>query len=255
MLDDKEDSDLINLFVNEKNKKAMEVLVRRYYNSMFKRFLRSVKNKDDAHDLSQKFWLKIIKGMENYKEGGKFINYLHTTASNVIKDSWRSNAKYSNNIEDDFASFQAPDDIQNQHESSELVNYLTKELIPALPIELRVTYLLKHESEYWDDAHPLRWHHMAELNKVDAVTAGKQFELARNKLILNEYNVNKKRTITEEEKLYFLVWTQSKRQNKHSKLTEKELAKLLNIPVNTFKTRYRRALQKLSEGLEKWQQS
>ena len=253
MLENNEDSELIRRYLTKKDEKAIEVLVRRYYNVMYRRFLKYSKNQDDAHDLSQQLWMKIIKGLKNYNESGKFMNYLNTAATNLLKNHWNSKNRLEQDLNDEIKVLASHEDTLKQTELNQALVLLTRELIPNLSSELRLIYLLKHESEYWEDKHPLRWHHLAELNGANVKKVGELFEQARNKLVSNTNNPMNLDELTNDEKLIFLIWTQAQRQNKNKRYTEQYFAKLLDIPVNTFKTRYRAALKQLREGLDQWQ--
>jgi len=251
------DSELIRDYVNNKSTLAFESLVRRHYNMVHKRLLRLTQNHADADDLSQKLWIRVIENLTNYNERQKFPNFLNTIATNLLKDEWRkSGVRKQSSLDEllDESSGQAllstdddvSDAIANQHE----INYLVKELIPNLAIKLRSVFLLRHESEYWDNKQPFQWQHLAELNKLSSNDVGQRFMQARDKLLTHDNDDQEQ--LSDEDLLIFLTWTQAQRQDKSSTQTESYLASLLGIPVNTFKTRYRAALAELSTGLEKW---
>ena len=48
----------------------------------------------------------------------------------------------------------------------------------------------------------------------------------------------------------FALWTQAQRPSELKKVTETELANLLGVPLNTFKTRYRSARGKIVELMQ-----
>ena len=247
------DSELIRDYVDNKSTHAFEVLVRRHYNIVHKRLLRLTQNSADADDLSQKLWLKVLEHLPKYNDQQKFPNFLNTVATNLLKDEWRKSGTRKQSSLDEMleegvdgnALMVDEQDIPEQIANRNEIDHLVKELIPKLTTKLRAVFLLRHESEYWDDKQPFQWQHLAELNQISVEEAGQQFVNVRDSLL-------KKDTITnEDELLIFLTWTQAQRQDKSSIQTESYLASLLDIPVNTFKTRYRAALSELSAGLEK----
>ena len=129
------------------------------------------------------------------------------------------------------------------------ISYLVKVLIPKLAVKLRAVFLLRHESEYWDDKQPFQWQHLAELNNLEIEEAVTRFISARDFLLTNKGVAAE---LVDDDRMIFITWTQAQRFDKSAKQTETYLASLLDIPVNTFKTRYRAALAELSDGLNQW---
>lgn len=252
MLEEKDDKELIRRYLVKKEERAAEVLVRRHYNNVFKRFLRSTKNEADAHDLCQQLWLKIIQNLPKYSDQGKFVNYLNTSASNMMKDHWKSAYTGRKEELDESLLVGKSPGFDIDLDAKNGMYKLVSDLIPKLPIHLRLPFLLKHESEYWEDKNQLRWHHLAELNGLQTHVAGRIFHQARDKLIDNTNSEKEFKDLSDDEQLMFLVWTQAQRADKKVKMTEQYFARLMGIPLNTFKTRYRAALKELQKGLEEW---
>ena len=248
------DSELIRDYVDNKSTPAFETLVRRHYNVVHKRLLRLTQNSADADDLSQKLWMKILEHLPKYNDQQKFPNFLNTVATNLLKDEWRKSATRKQSSLDEMvdagtegnALMIDEQDIPEQIASRNEVNHLVRELIPQLSTKLRTAFLLRHESEYWDEKQPFQWQHLGELNRISAEEAGKTFIDARDILMTQSTELN------DSQKLILLIWTQAQRYDKSNIQTESYLAELLGIPVNTFKTRYRAAIAELTSGLEKW---
>jgi len=152
------DSELIRQFVEGKSQAAFESLVRRHYNQVHKRLLRLTQNPADADDLSQKLWIKVLEHLPKYNDQQKFPNFLNTVATNLLKDEWRKagNRKQSSLDEmlesgtDGSALMLDEQDMPEQIANRDEINHLIKVLIPQLDTKLRVVFLLRHESEYWD---------------------------------------------------------------------------------------------------------
>ncbi len=251
------DAELIREYVSTKSPKIFEALVRRHYNIVHKRLLSITKNTADADDLAQKLWLRVLENLANYQDKQKFPHFLNTIASNLLKDEWRRsgvrNESSLNQMQED--GNQAVELLdENEDMATELGNraeitYLVRELIPSLSTKLRTVFLLKHESEYWDGKQPFQWQHLADLNGVSEAQVYADFLVGRDGLISGDLNAD---ALSDEQRSAFLVWTQAQRLDKSKTQTETYLSKLLGIPVNTFKTRYRKALAELSSGLELW---
>jgi RNA polymerase sigma-70 factor (ECF subfamily) len=260
MLSKTTDAELIRRYVQEADQQAFEQLMARYHDTTYRRFLKRCKNVDDAADLTQQLWINMVTKLDNYQDEGKFAAFLTRSASNLLTDYWRHKGVVNRvMVEDDDdadlslmakATNAAPDPLENIQLYDE-INTLTRELIPALPCEQRLAWLLRHESEFWEEKRPLKWDHLAELNGIDEETAWQHFEDLRNKLIAQVHPEAPRLDLQRdcEQVLVFLVWTQAQRLSKKQDFTWDYLADLLGITSNALKLRYRKALASLKEGL------
>ena len=256
------DYELIQAYLKDANQAAFEILLKRYFEHTKKILFSSGLPAQEVEDVCQKVWIKIVRALPNYKDEGKFGALVTTAAKNLCKDYWRANknAGQYHSIDDDeqpvfdkamIANKRTARDYQN----AEAISLLTSQLIPALNTELRTVFLLKHEAEYWDNKRPLSWDDLAKLFGMSREKVVAQFVSARDVLIQNHHeesgvsqaNCN---TLELEALAVFLIWTQSQRDSKQVKQTEVRLAALMGIPLNTFKTRYKRARETLAAGLE-----
>ena len=253
------DNELIGFYLEDANQKAFEVLLRRYYGFVFKRFASYV-GQADAEDLVQQLWIRVLDHLDGYRDEGKFSAFLSTIARNLLNDYWRR-AGVRNQVNVDWEEDDSERNLEfstkegsteDQVINQEAVSYLTTTLIPTLPCEQRMIYLLRHESEHWEEKQRLEWHHLAELNGVDVDTAWNRFESARGKMVRGSVGKQSKARIDEEELLVFVVWTQAQRPDKSQKFTESYFADLLDVPVNTLKTRYKSAGKNLADGMNEW---
>ena len=262
MLTNLSDGALIALFVNEKREDAFDALLRRHYKSCYQRFYSKVNDDQLANDLCQKLWMRVLANLGDYRDSNKFEHYLNTIISNLLKDEWRSRSnKPEVSIEDEKVEFlvdqkntiySTNDSLDDQMNYKHAVDEMINNLIPSLPCDQRLVFLLRHESEYWDDKQPLQWQHVAELNNIDISSAYQLFEAGRDKLVINTTHQQETQGLSCEEQIVFLLWTQAQRPDKSKKYTEQYFANLLNMPVNTFKTKYRASIKTLSSGLENW---
>lgn len=253
------DWQLIRAYLDEGNETAFEVLLKRHYDMVYKRLVSHIKHPDDAADLTQQIWIRVINNLPNYKDDGKFPSFLMKATSNMLTDYWRRKGVKGQVIQETLETEESVDPIvmasdqrtetSNTIEAREQVDYLVRELIPALDCEQRLAFLLMHESEHWEEDKRLGWNHMAELNGIDEQTAWERFETVRNALMQNINGKTDVRTDCEE-MLVFLVWTQAQRLRKNSDFTWDYFSNILGTPTNTLKTRYRTALKKLSTGLK-----
>lgn len=247
------DSELVNQYLDG-DQNAMRLLVERHYKVIYSRFRREFGNADDAEDLSQQLWLQVSRNLKRYEDQGKFPQYLSSIAANLIKVHWRSKntrKKYFSEHRDD-DEYQSISDVaitidaSRYSQGDEAVRYLSEELIPGLPSEQRMAWLLRHESEYWDPAVPMKWEQLAELYGISVVEAWGKFEQARESFMCT---TQESTSLDTDDVSIFMVWTQAQRAAKEQDFTWDYFSKLLGVPVNTMKTRYRAAHKHLRAEL------
>ncbi|HEY4553648.1 MAG TPA: RNA polymerase sigma factor [Bacillaceae bacterium] len=71
---------------------AMEVLVKRYYKPIYAFIYRKTGNKENAYDMTQDVFIKMLKHLPSYQERGSFKSWLYTLAVNHCHDQFRSKA-------------------------------------------------------------------------------------------------------------------------------------------------------------------
>ena len=273
-LKDSSDSELIQRYVQHRSESdaALRVLIERHNQQMFDRYLAKVHDKTIASDLVQELWTKVAASLPRYKDEGKFEHYLSKLHSNVRIDFYRKSGRDKGIFVDNQANRTTNDFSDNDNEyyadnhedpgqnaeeqvsNDALAKYLSEVLIPALPVEQRVAWLLRHESEYWEPTRRLEWRHLAELNNLTEEKTAMIFESARHKL-MTAGTTSGNSALEEIELLVFLVWTQAQRLDKSQKFTWDYFAELLGQPVNTMKTRYRTAQKSLQQSLTEYMQS
>jgi RNA polymerase sigma-70 factor (ECF subfamily) len=252
------DGDLIRRYLDYADERAFERLMRRHYDSVYHRLLSHCKHPQDAEDMTQQLWVRVVNNLASYADDGRFSSFLMRATSNILTDYWRRKGVKDQVIqqvfsdEDTDAFEMAPDPsigVSTLHEVQDQVSYLIRKLIPELTCEQRLAFLLMHESEHWEEKRRLGWQHLADLNGIDAQEAWNRFEAFRNKL-LQQINGHSKEEPDCDSLLIFLIWTQSQRLEKRQSFTWDYFAEVLGVSVNTLKGRYRTALKKLAQELK-----
>lgn len=258
------DGELIDEFLTAKNERAFDTLLRRHYQRLYRRFCSKLRDEEKAHDLCQTLWMRVLSNLSEYRDDQKFEHYLNTIATNLVKDHWRGDRSGEElSLYDEegvdisesggYEQVNGPElDEERRYVSRQAVDTLIHEVIPGLPCDQRLVYLLRHESEFWDSKQPFEWQHLAELNGLSVEEASEIFQDVRDRLLRNINGSEPKTELDCLENLVFLLWTQAQRLDKSVKHTEQYFADLLNISVNTFKTRYRASVKALGEGMDKW---
>lgn len=75
-----EDRRLINR-IRSGDKGAFEELVKRHYKDVFAYCYRRTGNREDAEDLTQEVFLKLVKAIYKYRHTGNFRNFIFTVAA------------------------------------------------------------------------------------------------------------------------------------------------------------------------------
>ena len=251
------DWNLIRRYLDHADERAFERLMRRHYDSVYHRLLSHCKHPQDAEDMAQQLWVRVVKNLASYVDDSKFSSFLMRATSNILTDYWRRKSVKDQVIQqvlsdEETDAFEMPPDqgigVSALHEVQDQVSYLTRKLIPELVCEQRLAFLLMHESEHWEEKRRLGWQHLADLNGMDAQEAWSRFEAFRNKL-LQHINGRSSDEPDCDSLLIFLIWTQAQRLEKRQPFTWDYFAEILGVSVNTLKGRYRTALKKLAEGL------
>ncbi len=264
MTEQKTDWTLIRAYLDHADERSFETLLKRHYDFVYKRLLRHCKHPEDAADMAQQLWIRVVNNLGNYRDDGKFPAFLMRATSNMLTDYWRRKGVKDKVIqglpaddETDLIDIAVSETADGERllEAQQQVSYLTQTLIPRLVCEQRLAFLLIHESEHWEEKHRLGWCHLAELNGISEQAAWTCFEQVRNYLMIFMQGEKAAGDAPDcEAMLIFLVWTQAQRLSKKQEFTWDYFSKILGVSTNTLKTRYRTALKKLAAGLKSEQQ-
>jgi len=122
---------------------ALEELVSRYQQKVFSYIVMIVRNKELAEDLFQDTFIKVINTLRsgNYREEGKFSQWIMRIARNLIIDYFRKNQKMNfveNNTEGDiFDGFSEPSMSIEQAIITKQIHETLRCLVTLLPKEQR----------------------------------------------------------------------------------------------------------------------
>jgi RNA polymerase sigma factor (sigma-70 family) len=149
---------------------SLERLIRRHKNRVFAYILMIVKDKELSEDLFQDTFIKVINTIRsgNYKEEGKFIQWVMRIAHNLIIDHFRK-AKRIPLVEnsDDYNIFdrvRIPVESVEEVMITEQIHQDVKKLIDYLPKEQREVLVMRH---YGD----MSFKDIAEVTNVSINTA------------------------------------------------------------------------------------
>ena len=250
MLENLTDDALIKRYVQNNDTDAFDVLTLRHRDLIYWRFYKSYPH--DAEDLVQDLLEKLLGSLHSYQAEGKFSAYLSSMVKNMLIDKWRSKQQIIGNMtfsESDDETILTLTDQQSPDKTLDIdqqLIHLFHTLIPRLPCQQRMAYLLVQESNLWEGMQKLNWHDLAALNGSDPNEVALRFMKTRDALLLQKDNIEC------EDLLIFFVWTQCQRLDKKQKFSMSYFATLLNINTNTFKTREREAKRQLKSWINRW---
>lgn len=136
------DSELIKLYLNG-NELALKTLILRYEKRVFSYIMLSVKNRELAEDIFQDTFIKVINTLKsgNYKEEGKFLQWVMRIANNLKIDYYRKVQRMPTfESSDDFDIFDFISEIDPSPEQKIIMNQIyeeAKNIIQFLPPEQR----------------------------------------------------------------------------------------------------------------------
>ena len=152
------DTDLI-IQAQKGDQNAFEQLVYRYDRSVLSIALRYAANEDDAKDLYQEVFIRVYRGLKNFRFQSEFSTWLFRITTNVCL-TYKSRSKehlrvsIHNNYGDDENEFAAqeeltykgssPEEISSGSDLGEIVNSAVESLSP----KQRMTFVLKHYEGY-----------------------------------------------------------------------------------------------------------
>jgi RNA polymerase sigma factor (sigma-70 family) len=149
---------------------ALEQLIRRHKNRVYAYVLMVVKDKELAEDLFQDTFIKVINTFRSgqYKEEGKFIQWVMRIAHNLIIDYFRKAKRIpiveNNDDYDIFDKVRIPVESVEEQMITEQIHRDVKKLIEYLPSEQKEVLIMRH---YGD----MSFKDIAEVTNVSINTA------------------------------------------------------------------------------------
>ena len=147
------DQELIDLYLSG-NHASLEILIHRHKKRVYGYILMVVKDNELADDIFQDTFIKVINTlrMGNYKEEGKFIQWVMRIAHNLIIDHFRKSRRIPvvDNNHDDYDVFDTvrfTDASVEERMITEQVHKDLRKLIEYLPREQREVLIMRHYAD------------------------------------------------------------------------------------------------------------
>jgi len=128
---------------------AFEQLYRRHRGPLYRFVLRSIRAREQAEELYQEIWMRVIEARERYEPEAKFTTWLYTIAHNRMVDHWRKRGLQLVSLDQEAGPSDPPAALSAQPElvlqGKQSLDRFARAL-EALPPAQREAFLLHEES-------------------------------------------------------------------------------------------------------------
>jgi len=158
-LEERSDEDLMVLYADEGDTDAFEILVDRHEKPVFNFVLKRCGDRQEAEELLQETFLRVVRSAETYEPKAKFTTWLYTIARNLCidrarKEKGHTEVSLDNPIGDDPDDETFVDQMADEGATSASVDHdrrrfreKLKEALDALPEKQREVFVLREFSE------------------------------------------------------------------------------------------------------------
>ena len=145
---EKDDKELLELFKDESfREKAFTAIIKKYQEKLYWHIRRLVVEHENANDVLQNMFIKVWKGLENFREDSQLYTWLYRIATNEsLTFIEQQKRKYASSLDDDESGF------SNQVAASEgfdvkKLEWKLQLAIQKLPEKQRVVFNLRYYDE------------------------------------------------------------------------------------------------------------
>jgi len=124
-------------------------LIIKYQDRIYTLVARSVKNQEDAKDITQNVFFNAFSNLKKFRKESAFLTWLYRIAINQVKNHWRDKKNRLVIAESDLKAFiyehgnkiHELSDAKKENESEEL-KHIVNDLISFLPMEQKQIFIL-----------------------------------------------------------------------------------------------------------------
>ena len=143
-----EDSLILQKFEDEKTRhEAFSMLLNKYQQKVYWHVRRIVINHDDTDDLVQDVFIKVWKGLANFREDSQLYTWLYKIATNESLTFIASQNKRKSISFSDEESNLSNKIVADQHFDANKIEWKLQLAIQKLPEKQRVVFLLRYYDE------------------------------------------------------------------------------------------------------------
>lgn len=148
MINPDEDVDLIFQFKNDINKEAaFTKIIKKYQERLYWHIRRMVVEHENANDVLQNVFIKVWKGLANFREDSQLYTWLYKIATNESFTFIASQNKRKSISFSDEESNLSNKVVADQHFDANKIEWKLQLAIQKLPEKQRVVFLLRYYDE------------------------------------------------------------------------------------------------------------
>jgi RNA polymerase sigma-70 factor (ECF subfamily) len=148
MINPNDDNDLVFQFKNDLNKEvAFTHIIKKYQERLYWHIRRMVVEHENANDVLQNVFIKVWKGLINFREDSQLYTWLYKIATNECLTFIASQNKRKSVSFSDEESNLSNKIVADQHFDANKIEWKLQLAIQKLPEKQRVVFLLRYYDE------------------------------------------------------------------------------------------------------------
>ncbi|MFN8299718.1 MAG: sigma-70 family RNA polymerase sigma factor [Chitinophagales bacterium] len=148
------DKDLLDLFSNGARERAFTLLIEKYQEKVYYHIRRMVKDHDDANDVMQNTFMKVWKGLENFRAEAQLYTWIYRIATNETITFLNARNKrviisFDGNDKDDEEGYAPSSYIkaESHQVDGDDIEARLKTAIEALPEKQKLVFCMRYYDE------------------------------------------------------------------------------------------------------------
>ena len=170
------DTELLELFrKSEQVDYAFNLIVRKYQQKIYGVIRRIVLDHDDTHDVMQNTFIKVWKGLPEFRENAQLYTWIYRIATNESLNFLKKNKKNLHEVLDEqFNSIQVREKFANDPDGESIQRRLQGAIL-QLPEKQRIVFQMK----YYDE---LKYEEMSDILGTSVGALKASFHIAVKKI-------------------------------------------------------------------------
>jgi RNA polymerase sigma-70 factor (ECF subfamily) len=143
-----DDSEILSLFREPSTKeKGYTILVRKYQEKLYWHIRRMVVDHENANDVMQNVFIKVWKGLENFREDARLYTWLYRIATNESITFLEQEKKKSSVSYDDVSSALSEKLVADKDFDASKLEWKLQLAIQKLPEKQKIVFSLRYYDE------------------------------------------------------------------------------------------------------------
>jgi RNA polymerase sigma-70 factor (ECF subfamily) len=178
-----DDQELLNLFRKEKSKEsAFELIIKKYEQKLYWLIRRYVNDHNDADDIMQEVFIKIWKGLVNFREDSQLYTWMFRIASNECVNFHRKQKKHAHLPIDEANEQEFVNKVGDNPMDGHQIQQKFQMAIDTLPEKQKMVFHLRYYQE-------MKYEEMSQLlgTSVGALKASFHIAIKKIEFYLTEH--------------------------------------------------------------------